>query len=124
MQNEPDAQLSWVLLMEVVEGAGVSGELGLAAIAEPPWHPGDEFGNPGIFDDDAFDCARRGNGLDAGLLSQGVEKPWQLVRVTAFRTGGSVDPSQGGNDIARNGVEGLGVLEAPHGIPQSYQDWQ
>jgi hypothetical protein len=114
MQNEPDAQLPWILLIQVVESAGVAGELGLTAVAEHAWRSGDEFGDPGIVDDDPFDRARCGDGFDPGLFSQGVEELRQLVRVAPLSAGGSVDPSQGRNDVPGDGVEGLRVLKAPH----------
>ena len=117
MQNEPDAQLPRVLLIQVVEGVGVAGELSLAAVAEPPRGAGDEFGDPDIVDDDPFDRARRGDGLDTCLFSQGVEKLRQLVRVAPLGAGGSIDPSQGRHDVPRDGVEGLWMLEAPHRTP-------
>jgi len=44
IQNEPDAQLPWILLIQIVECAGVAGELGLAAVTEPSWRARDEFG--------------------------------------------------------------------------------
>ncbi len=117
MENEPDAQLPWILLIQVVESVGVTGELGLAAVAEPPGRAGDELGDPGIVDDDPFDRARRRDGLDTGLFSQGLEKLRQLVRVSSLGAGGSVDPAQGGHDVPGDRVEGLGVLEAPHRTP-------
>jgi hypothetical protein len=117
IQNEPDAQLPWILLIQVVESAGVAGELGLAAVTEPSWRARDESGDPGIVDDDAFDRARRDDGLHTGLFSQGIEELRQLVRVAPLSASSPVDPSQDRNDVPGDGVEGPRVLKAPHRIP-------
>jgi hypothetical protein len=114
VEDEPDAQLPGILLVEIVQCAGVAGELRLAPVSQYAWYARDELGDPGIVNDDPFDRARRGDGLDAGLFSQGIEELAQLVRVATLGAGGSVDLPQERNDVPGDGVEGLGVLEAPH----------
>ena len=116
MENESDAQLPGILLVQIVQGAGVASELGLASVSKCAGHARDELGDPDIVDDDPFDRTGRGDGLDAGLFSQGTEELGQLVHVATLCTGGSVDLPKARNDIPGDGVEGLGVLEAPHGI--------
>jgi len=94
VQDEADAQLSRVLLVQVVEGGRIASELGLATVPESIKGAGDELGDPRIVNDDALDRARGGDGLDARLLAQGVEKLGQLIGVSCLGARGAIDTAQ------------------------------
>jgi hypothetical protein len=63
------------------------------------------LGDPRIVDDDSLDRARGGDGLDARLLAQGVEKLGQLVGVPSLGAGGAIDTAQRRYDVAGDRFE-------------------
>jgi len=70
VQYQPDAQLAWIVLLQVVEGLGVPGELRSTPVPEALRGTRHEFRDPGPADNHTLIRVRRGHRLDARLFSK------------------------------------------------------